>query len=69
MEVIKPKEDHIMDKNLRTGEKILVEEGRNGYKVRTYRYIIKNGMVIDKETISYDYYKERNYIYRIGQNK
>lgn len=69
VEVIKPKEDHIMDKNLRTGEKILVEEGRNGYKVRTYRYIIKNGMVIDKETISYDYYKERNYIYRIGQNK
>ena len=67
IETIKAKEELIVDENLKAGEKILVQEGRDGYKVKTYRYIIKNGIVVDKEVISNDYYKEKNYIYKIGR--
>lgn len=67
IETIKPGEEHIVDEKLKAGEKVLVQEGRNGYKVRTYRYIIKDGIIVDKEIISTDYYKEKNYIYKIGR--
>lgn len=66
-EVIKAKEEIIVDEKLNPGVKVMVQEGRNGYRVKTYRYIIKNGIIIDKELISNDYYRERNYIYRVGK--
>lgn len=68
LDIIKAKEEHIVDENLKAGEKVLVQEGRDGYRVKTYRYIIKDGMIVDKETISHDYYRERSYIYKIGKD-
>lgn len=66
-EVIKAKEEIVVDEKLKPGVKLLVQEGRNGYKVKTYRYIIKNGTIVDKELISDDYYREMNYIYKVGK--
>lgn len=67
IEVIKPKEEIIIDEKLKPGVRLLVQEGRNGYRVKTYRYIIKNGTIVDKELISSDYYREMNYIYKVGK--
>ncbi len=55
-----------LDTNLPAGSKELVRQGRNGYKVKTYKSIIKDGKVIDKKQITGDYYRERDYIYKIG---
>ncbi|HCO18158.1 MAG TPA: hypothetical protein DIT39_00860, partial [Tissierellales bacterium] len=54
------------DPSLSPGYRELVQEGRTGYKVSTYKSIIKNGEVISRERISSDYYKERDFIYRVG---
>lgn len=56
----------IFDATALPGSRQLVQEGRTGYKVRTYKSIIKNGVVISREQISYDYYRERDYIYKVG---
>lgn len=56
----------IFDETALPGSRQLVQEGRTGYKVRTYKSIIKNGVVISREQISYDYYRERDYIYKVG---
>lgn len=67
VETIKPKEEIIPDKALEPGSKVLVQAGRIGYKVNTYKYIIKDGIIIGKELISQDYYREKNYVYKIGE--
>lgn len=56
----------IFDETALPGSRQIVQEGRTGYKVRTYKSIIKNGVVISREQISYDYYRERDYIYKVG---
>lgn len=55
-----------LDPSLPPGSRELVQEGRTGYKVSTYKSIIKNGEVIKRERISSDYYRERDFIYRVG---
>lgn len=54
------------DPNLYIGERVLDEKGRDGYKVSTYKITYKNGQVIDKKLITSDYYKPKNYVYRVG---
>lgn len=66
VETIQPKEEIIPDETLEVGSKVLVQEGRTGYKVNTYKYIIKDGKIVSKELISQDYYREKNYVYKIG---
>lgn len=68
VETIRPKEETIFDKALEPGTKILVQEGRIGYKVNTYKYIMKDGKIISKELISQDYYREKNYVYKVGED-
>lgn len=66
IETIPYKTQEIFDENLEPGTRQLVQEGRTGYKVRTYKSIIKNGTVIKREQITFDYYRERDYIYKVG---
>lgn len=67
VEVVYPKEEFIVDEKLSPGSKVLVQKGRNGYKVNTYKYIIIDGKIIHKELINKDYYKPKNYIYKLGK--
>lgn len=55
-----------LDETIEPGTRQLVQDGRTGYKVRTYKTIIKNGKVVEKVPITSDYYRERDYIYKIG---
>lgn len=55
-----------LDPTLPLGARVLVQEGRTGYKVSTFKSIIKNGEVVSTERISSDYYRERDFIYMIG---
>lgn len=68
VEKIYPEEENEVDESLEPGGKVLVQKGRVGYKANTYKYIIKDGQVVSKELITQDYYKPRNYIYRVGRN-
>lgn len=55
-----------VDNSLAPGSRELVQEGRTGYRVRTYRSIIKDEAVIEREEISFDYYPKRDFIYKVG---
>ncbi len=55
-----------LDETIEPGGRELVQDGRTGYKVRTYKSIIKNGKVVEKIPITSDYYRERDYVYKIG---
>ena len=68
IETIPYKEEIILDKTLEPGSKVLVQEGRNGYRVNTYKSIIKSNKTVSKDLISKDFYKPRNFIYRVGKN-
>lgn len=66
IDTIKGEVEEIYDGNLGPGEKLDIQKGRTGYKVKTYKSIIKNGKTINKKEITQDYYRQRNYIYKIG---
>lgn len=66
IETIPYKINEVYDENLAPGTRVVQQEGRTGYKVRTYKSIIKDGKLIERKQITYDYYRERNYIYRVG---
>lgn len=66
VETVKPKTETVKDKSLKAGTKEVVQQGRPGYKVNTYKQIISGGKVVKKERITSDYYKPSNYIYRVG---
>lgn len=54
------------DQNAQPGSRELTQEGRTGYKVKTYKSIIKDGKVVEKNLINSDYYRERDFIYKVG---
>lgn len=66
VEKIYAKTEEIYDENLAPGAKLDVQKGRTGYKVNTYKSIIKNGKVISKKQITTDHYRKKDYIYKIG---
>ena len=66
VETIQPETEIIFDSSVEPGESILVQKGRTGYKVVTYKSIIKDGKVISKEQITMDHYRKKDYIYNIG---
>ncbi|MCR3956465.1 MAG: VanW family protein [Gudongella sp.] len=55
-----------LDGALTPGTRELVQEGRNGYKVNSFKSIVKNGEIVSTEQLSHDYYRERDFIYKIG---
>lgn len=67
VETISVEEETILDKTLEPGSKILVQQGRTGYRVNTYKSIVKNGKTISRDLITRDFYKPRNFIYRVGE--
>lgn len=69
VETIESKEELIQDKTLAPGTKELVQSGRTGYKVNTFKSIIKDGKVVSKDMITKDFYRPKNFIYRVGPNK
>lgn len=66
VETIQPKTETIYDGKLSPGEKINIQKGRTGYKVNTYKTIMKNGKVVSKKQITTDHYRKKDYIYKIG---
>ena len=66
IETIVAKEETILDNNLDPGTKEIVQKGRTGYRVNTYKSIIRNGKVASRDLITKDFYKVRNFIYRVG---
>lgn len=68
IEKVPAKEEVVVDKSLPAGTKKTIQEGRTGYKVNTYKSIIKNGKVISRNLITKDFYKPRNYIYMVGDD-
>ncbi len=64
--VIPLKVKEILKNDLKPGTRELAQQGRNGYKVTTYKHKIKNGKVVETLKVSSDYYKERDTIYHIG---
>lgn len=69
LETIPYKTVEKLNPNLEPGTKELIQEGRNGYKVSTYKYKIVNGNIVETVKISSDYYKEKDYIYEVGPEK
>lgn len=61
--------ERINDKTLAKGKEEVVQQGRNGYKVNTYKSIIKDGKVTERNMITKDYYKPRNGIIRVGSKE
>ncbi|MDD2446530.1 MAG: VanW family protein [Tissierellia bacterium] len=55
-----------LDPDAEPGSREILQEGRTGYKVRTYKSIIKDGKVVDRYQINYDYYREKDFIYKVG---
>jgi vancomycin resistance protein YoaR len=68
IETIPPKEEIIVDKNLAHGTKKVVQQGRTGYKVNTYKSIIKNGKVVNKTLITKDFYKPKNHVFLVSED-
>lgn len=56
----------VFDAKAVPGSRIIAQEGRTGYKVKTYKSIIKDGKVLEKTQITSDYYRERDFIYKVG---
>lgn len=66
VETIAAKVKNISDNSLPSGKKEVVQQGRTGYRVNTYKSIIRNGKTVSRDLITKDYYKPREFIYRIG---
>lgn len=69
IETIPSKVENVVDKNLAPGTKELVQSGRTGYRINTYKTIIKNGQAQERKLITKDYYKPKNTVYRVGPSK
>lgn len=69
IEKIEPETEKIVDESLNPGEKVVVEDGRYGYRVKTYKAVYENGTLVKKELISSDFYKPYKSVIRIGPEK
>nr|WP_312667111.1 VanW family protein [Tissierella praeacuta] len=69
VETIEPKTEEVYDEKLAPGTRLDMQKGRKGYKVNTYKTIIKNGKVISKTKITSDYYRKKDYIYKVGPSE
>ena len=69
VETIEPKTEEVYDEKLTPGTRLDMQKGRKGYKVNTYKTIIKNGKVISKTKITSDHYRKKDYIYKVGPSE
>ncbi len=61
------KVSEILKKDMKPGSREVVQQGRDGYKVVTYKHKIKNGKIVESKQVSSDYYKERETIIHVGR--
>lgn len=66
VETIHPKKEEIHDEALEPGALIELQKGRTGYKVNTYKSIIRDGKLVSKTQITQDHYRKKDYIYKVG---
>ncbi len=66
VEVIRPDTEILFDMSLEPNERVDIQKGRIGYRVVTYKSILKDGEEMSKELITKDHYRKRNHIYKIG---
>lgn len=58
--------EYITDTSLASGQKVVKQNGSNGCKTVTYKYLLLNGNIISKTEISRDTYKSISKIVRVG---
>ncbi|KXG78931.1 Vancomycin B-type resistance protein VanW [Thermotalea metallivorans] len=68
-EVIRKTVEVKYDPNMYEGEEKIEQEGRDGYKVTTFKVIYENGVEIERKQISKDYYKPQKQIIVKGTKK
>ena len=56
----------IVDENLTTGQRIVTQTGKKGYKVKTYRVTKEHGEVVKEELISTDTYSPISQIKKVA---
>lgn len=64
--VIPHRVKEVFKSNIAAGSRQVAQQGRNGYKVITYKNKVKDGKVIESQQISSDYYRERDTVYHVG---
>ena len=60
VDIIQPTIKYIDDSNRLEGEKVVIKNAANGYKVKVYRKTFEDGKLINTELISTDYYTPVN---------
>ncbi|WP_069649113.1 VanW family protein [Caloranaerobacter ferrireducens] len=66
IQILEPEVEIKIDEKLEPGTKNILQRGRYGYKVKTYKEVYENGRKIKTEIISSDYYKPRKEIVKVG---
>ncbi len=69
VEKIEPEIEESVDELMNSGEKTVVQKGRYGYKVKTYKIVLFNGKEESRELITNDYYKPKKYIIKKGPDE
>lgn len=64
--VIPHRVKEVFKSNIAAGTRQVAQQGRNGYKVITYKHKVKDGKIIESKEISSDYYRERDTVYYVG---
>lgn len=57
------------DNTIKVGEEIVIKNGMNGYESSSYIITYENGIEVNKEKISTDYYNKSNKVVKRGTNK
>lgn len=68
-EVVKRGSEIKYDANLLQGMQRVEQEGRDGYKITTYRVLYENGVEIERNVVSKDYYRPQKQIIVKGTKK
>ncbi|MUT64986.1 VanW family protein [Paenibacillus sp. NEAU-GSW1] len=61
-----PKVQEVTDKSLEPGQKVVVQEGRSGYIVETFRTLFRDGEKVSRERVSRDTYRAEATIIHVG---
>lgn len=65
-QVIPHRVKEVVKNDMKPGSRKLAQQGRDGYKVVTYKHKVKDGKVIETKQVNSDYYRERDTIYNVG---
>ncbi|MDF2546258.1 MAG: hypothetical protein K0R93_1156 [Anaerosolibacter sp.] len=68
-QVVKRTVEVKFDPNMYQGEEKIDQEGRDGYRITTFKVVLENGVEIERKQITKDYYKPQNQIIIKGTKK